>query len=136
MLLHVMLHVGDLERSIDFYTRALGMRVLRRREAPAEGRRAAFVGYDEERAASAIELTSWAGVPVPEHARAFGHVAIGVADASAACEAIRAGGGHITQEPTPIPSGTAIVAFTADPDGYSIELVERLPSWPYGAATP
>ena len=131
-----MLHVGDLERSIDFYTRALGMRVLRRREAPDEGRRAAFVGYDEERAASAIELTSWAGVSVPEHARTFGHVAIGVADAAAACEAIRERGGHITQEPTAIPAGTAIVAFTADPDGYSIELVERLPSWPYGAPTP
>ena len=136
MLLHVMLHVGDLERSIDFYTRSLGMRVLRRREAPAEGRRVAFVGYDEESAAAAIELASWTGVPVPEHARTFGHVAIGVADASAACEVVRARGGNITQEPTRIPSGTAIVAFTADPDCYSIELVERLPSWPDGAPTP
>jgi lactoylglutathione lyase len=125
-LLHFMIHVGDIDRSIAFYTDVLGMRVLRRGEFPEEGRRNAFVGYGEEATTSVIELTAWRDKPAYQHGTAFGHLAIGVADIAAACAALRAAGARIVREPWTVPSGTVRVAFAEDPDGYQIELVQRL----------
>ena len=121
-----MLHVGHLDRSLDFYTRALGMRVLRRREVPDEGRSVAFVGYGAESVTTVLELTAWAGVTAPDRRGSREHLAIGVPDAEGACALLRAAGAPIVQEPTRLPTGTAIVAFTADPDGYPVEIVQWL----------
>ena len=125
-LLHTMLHVGDLARSIDFYTRLLGMRVLRARDFPEEGRSNAFIGYGDESDTTVLELTQWRGVATYEHGKAFGHLAIGVPDLPAACAALRASGVKIVREPWTIPAGTVMVAFIEDPDGFAIELVQRL----------
>lgn len=125
-LLHTMLHVGDLARSIDFYTRLFGMRVLRSGEFPDEGRSNAFIGYGAESDTTVLELTQWRGVASYEHGKAFGHLAIGVPDMTVACATLRAAGVKITREPWTVPSGTVRVAFVEDPDGYAIELVQRL----------
>jgi lactoylglutathione lyase len=128
-LLHTMLRVGDLDRSIAFYTEVLGMRLLRRSEHP-EGRfTLAFVGYGPESSEAVIELTHNWGVDRYELGSAFGHIAIGVPDVAATCAALRdkaaALGGAVTREPGPVKGGTTVIAFVTDPDGYKIELIER-----------
>ena len=124
-LLHTMLRVGDLERSIAFYTEVLGMRLLRRHEYPEGKFTLAFVGYQDEAAGAVIELTYNWGVDRYELGTAFGHVAIGVEDIVGTCDAIRKSGGTITREPGPMKHGTTVIAFVQDPDGYKIELIER-----------
>jgi len=122
-LLHTMIRVGDLERSIAFYTEVLGMRLLRRKDYPEGKFTLAFVGYDDESEASVVELTHNWGVDGYTHGDAFGHIAISVDDVYQACEEIRARGGVISREPGPMKAGTTILAFVEDPDGYKIELL-------------
>jgi lactoylglutathione lyase len=124
-ILHTMLRVGDLQRSIDFYTRVLGMQLLRTTERPEQKYSLAFVGYGPESEQAAIELTYNYGVDRYELGTAFGHVAIGVPDVRATCDKIRASGGTVTREPGPVKGGTTVIAFVQDPDGYKIELIER-----------
>jgi len=124
-ILHTMLRVGDLERSVRFYTEVLGMRLLRRIERPAQKYSLAFVGYDDEERAAVLELTYNHGVERYELGTAFGHVAIEVPDAAAACEAVRAKGGRVVREAGPVQGGTTVIAFIEDPDGYRIEFIER-----------
>jgi len=124
-LLHTMLRVGDLDRSIDFYTRLLGMRLLRTTERPEQKYTLAFVGYGTNPEHAEIELTCNHGVSSYDLGTAYGHIALGVPDVAAACERIRAGGGTVTREPGPVKGGSTVIAFVADPDGYKIELIER-----------
>ena len=124
-LLHTMLRVGDLQRSIDFYTRVLGMQLLRTTERPEQKYSLAFVGYGRNPEHAEIELTYNHGVDHYELGTAFGHLALEVPDAAAACERIRAAGGKVTREAGPVQGGTTVIAFVADPDGYKIELIER-----------
>jgi lactoylglutathione lyase len=124
-ILHTMLRVGDLRRSIDFYTRALGMTLLRERDYPEGKFTLAFLGYGPEDTHPAIELTYNYGVTSYDLGTGFGHVAVGTPDIRAACDAIRAAGGRITREPGPMKHGTTVIAFATDPDGYKIELIER-----------
>ena len=121
-----MLRVGDLERSVRFYTELLGMRELRRRDVPDGKYTLVFVGYaGEESGAGVIELTYNYGVEQYDIGTAFGHLAIGVPDVAATCAKLRAGGAKITREPGPLKFGTTIIAFVEDPDGYKIELIQR-----------
>ncbi|MCL2829623.1 MAG: lactoylglutathione lyase [Betaproteobacteria bacterium] len=123
-LLHTMLRVGELSRSLAFYTEVLGMRLLRRQEYP-EGRfTLAFVGYGDEAETAVIELTHNWDTDHYESGNAFGHIAIAVPDARAACEEIRRRGGKVTREAGPMKHGTTVIAFVEDPDGYKIELIE------------
>ena len=124
-LLHTMLRVGDLQRSIDFYTRVMGMQLLRTTERPQQKYSLAFVGYGRNPEHAEIELTYNHGVSRYELGTAYGHIAIEVPDAGAACERIRAGGGAVTRAAGPVQGGTTVIAFVADPDGYKIELIER-----------
>ena len=124
-ILHTMLRVGDLPRSIDFYTNVLGMRVLRTTDRPEQRYTLAFVGYGDESAHAVLELTYNYGVDRYELGTAYGHVAIEVEDAKAACDAVRAKGGTVTREAGPVKGGTTVIAFVQDPDGYKIELIER-----------
>ena len=124
-LLHTMLRVGDLARSIDFYTNVLGMRVLRTTDRPDQKYSLAFVGYGDEREHAVLELTYNYGVDRDEIGTAYGHVAIEVDDARAACEAVRTKGGNVTREAGPVKGGTTVIAFVQDPDGYKIELIEK-----------
>ncbi|MFY8104234.1 MAG: lactoylglutathione lyase [Ramlibacter sp.] len=124
-LLHTMLRVGDLQRSIDFYTRVLGMTLLRTTERPEQKYSLAFVGYGTNPDHAEIELTYNHGVSQYELGTAYGHIALGVEDAYAACEKIRAAGGKITREPGPVQGGSTVIAFITDPDGYKIELIQR-----------
>ena len=125
--LHTMIRVGNLQRSIDFYTRLLGMRELRRRDVPDGKYTLAFLGFGDGNASGGaeIELTYNYGVENYEQGTAFGHLAIGVPDVAATCEAVRAGGGKVTREAGPVKFGTTIIAFVEDPDGYKIELIQR-----------
>ncbi len=123
--LHTMIRVGDLQRSIDFYTKLLGMKELRRRDVPDGKYTLGFVGYGDEDNNAVIELTYNYGVKEYDQGTAFGHLAIGVPDVKAACEKVRAGGGRVTREPGPLKFGTTMIAFIEDPDGYKIELIER-----------
>ena len=123
--LHTMIRVGDLERSIDFYTRVLGMSLLRRQDFPEGKFTLAFLGYGPEATHPAIELTYNYGVANYEIGTGFGHIALGTPDVRATCEAIRAAGGRITREPGPMKHGTSVIAFAVDPDGYKVELIER-----------
>jgi lactoylglutathione lyase len=120
-----MLRVGDLQRSIDFYTRVLGMKLLRTTDRPEQKYSLAFVGYGSNPEQAEIELTYNYGVESYEMGTAYGHIALGVADAYAACEKIRAAGGAITREPGPVKGGSTVIAFVTDPDGYKIELIQR-----------
>jgi lactoylglutathione lyase len=120
-----MLRVGDLQRSIDFYTRVLGMTLLRTTERPEQKYSLAFVGYGSNPEHAEIELTYNHGVDHYELGTAYGHIALGVPDVYAACEQIRAGGGNITREPGPVQGGSTVIAFVTDPDGYKIELIQR-----------
>lgn len=122
-LLHTMIRSGDLDRSIAFYTEVLGMTLLRRKDYPEGKFTLAFVGYGDEASNSVIELTYNWGVSSYELGNAFGHLAIEVEDVYAACDLIRQKGGRILREAGPMNAGTTIIAFVADPDGYSIELI-------------
>lgn len=126
--LHTMIRVGNLERSIEFYTKLLGMKELRRRDVPDGKYTLAFLGYGEgnKEGQGEIELTYNYGVEKYEQGTAFGHLAVGVPDVAAACEAVRAGGGKVTREAGPVKFGTTIIAFVEDPDGYKIELIQRM----------
>ncbi|ANE77636.1 lactoylglutathione lyase [Dickeya solani] len=124
-LLHTMLRVGDLQRAIDFYTKVLGMRLLRTSDNPEYKYSLAFVGYTEESEGAVIELTYNWGVESYEPGTAFGHIALGVDDVAGACERIRQAGGKVTREAGPVKGGTTVIAFVEDPDGYKIELIER-----------
>jgi lactoylglutathione lyase len=122
-LLHTMLRVTDLPRSLDFYTRVLGMRLLRQKDYP-EGRfTLAFVGYGEESDTTVLELTHNWDTDRYELGTAYGHIALGVPDVYATCEAIRAAGGKVVREPGPMKHGSTILAFVEDPDGYRVELL-------------
>ena len=127
MLLHIMLRVGDLDRSIDFYTRILGMNLLRTTERPEQKYSLAFVGFGKGNAdgQAEIELTYNHGVHQYELGTAYGHIALGVSDAYAACAAIKTSGGQVTREAGPVLGGDTIIAFVTDPDGYKIELIQR-----------
>jgi lactoylglutathione lyase len=120
-----MLRVGDLQRSIDFYTRVLGMKLLRTTERPEQKYSLAFVGYGTNPDHAEIELTYNHGVDHYELGTAYGHIALGVPDVYVACDRIRAGGGNVTREPGPVKGGTTVIAFVTDPDGYKIELIQR-----------
>jgi lactoylglutathione lyase len=128
-LLHTMLRVGNLQRSIDFYTQVLGMSLLRTTERPAQKYSLAFLGYGTNPEHAEIELTYNHGVDHYELGSAYGHVAIGVPDVAATCAGVReraaALGGSITREPGPVQGGSTVIAFITDPDGYKIELIER-----------
>jgi len=123
--LHTMLRVGNLQRSIDFYTQAMGMTLLRTTERPEQKYSLAFVGYGSNPDQAEIELTYNHGVDSYELGTAFGHLALGVPDVVAMCDKIRATGGQITREPGPVKGGTTMIAFVVDPDGYKIELIQR-----------
>jgi lactoylglutathione lyase len=123
-VLHTMLRVGNLQRSIDFYTDVLGMKVLRTTDRPEQKYTLAFVGFGDESQHAVLELTYNYGVDHYELGTAFGHVAIAVPDAAAACAAVRAKGGAVTREAGPVKGGTTVIAFVQDPDGYKIELIE------------
>ena len=120
-----MLRVGDLQRSIDFYTRVLGMQLLRQSENPEYKYSLAFVGYGGNPDQAEIELTYNWGTDSYELGTAYGHIALGVPDVAAACEKIRSGGGNVTREAGPVKGGTTVIAFVTDPDGYKIELIQR-----------
>ncbi|TMH47800.1 MAG: lactoylglutathione lyase [Betaproteobacteria bacterium] len=128
-ILHTMLRVGDLQRSIRFYTNVLGMKMLRTTDRPEQKYTLAFVGYGDESEHAVLELTYNYGVDRYDLGSGYGHVAIEVPDAAAACAAVRAAagkyGGKVTREAGPVKGGTTVIAFAEDPDGYKIELIER-----------
>ncbi|MEY4862876.1 MAG: lactoylglutathione lyase [Pseudomonadota bacterium] len=124
-LLHTMLRVGDMQRSIDFYTRVLGMTLLRTTDRPDQKYSLAFVGFGSNPDHAEIELTYNYGVSSYEMGGAFGHLAIAVEDAAATCERVKAAGGTVTREAGPVKGGSTIIAFLQDPDGYKIELIQR-----------
>jgi lactoylglutathione lyase len=126
-ILHTMLRVGDLERSIAFYTEVLGMKLLRRHDYPDGKFTLAFLGYGPESEQAAIELTYNYGVDRYDLGTAFGHVALEVPDAAAACAEIKRRGGTVTREAGPMKHGTTVIAFVQDPDGYKIELIQKKP---------
>lgn len=119
-----MLRVGDLQRSVDFYTNVMGMQLLRTTDRPEQKYSLAFVGYGDESSGAVIELTYNYGVDSYEVGTAFGHLAIAVTNAAAACEAVRAAGGNVTRDAGPVKGGNTVIAFVQDPDGYKIELIE------------
>ena len=124
-LLHTMIRVGDLQRSIDFYTEVLGMRLLRKTDYPGGRFTNAFVGYDDESRAAVLELTHNWDTTSYDMGSGFGHVAVEVEDAHKACDEVRKRGGRVTREPGPMKHGTTVIAFVEDPDGYKIEFVQR-----------
>jgi lactoylglutathione lyase len=131
-ILHTMLRVGDLQRSVDFYTQVLGMTLLRTTKRPEQQYDLAFLGYGPNPEHAEIELTYNYGVEKYELGTAYGHIAIGVDDAAATCAAVRdkaqALGGAVTREAGPVKGGSTVIAFITDPDGYKIELIERRPA--------
>ncbi len=124
-LLHTMLRVGDLDRSINFYTNLLGMQLLRQKDYPEGEFTLAFLGYGDEAQHTALELTYNWGVNEYEMGSGFGHLAVEVADVYAACDAMRQSGGKIIREAGPMNAGTTVIAFLQDPDGYQIELIGK-----------
>lgn len=124
-ILHTMLRVGDLDRSIEFYTDVLGMNLIRRSDNEQYKYTLAFVGYGDEKDGAVIELTYNWGVSEYEHGGAFGHIALETDDIYATCDAIKAKGGLVTREPGPVKGGSTVIAFVKDPDGYSIELINK-----------
>jgi lactoylglutathione lyase len=125
--LHTMLRVGDMQRSVDFYTRIIGMSVLRTRDMPEQKYSLTFLGFGRgnDDGSAELELTYNYGVSTYEPGTAFGHLAIGVPDVAATCEQIKAAGGKVVRGAGPVKGGTTIIAFVEDPDGYKIELIER-----------
>ena len=124
-ILHTMLRVGDLQRSIDFYTNALGMKLLRTTDRPEQKYTLAFVGYGNNPEHAELELTYNYGVDKYDLGTAYGHIAIGVEDVYRACDQAKAAGAVVTREPGPVKGGATMIAFVQDPDGYKIELIER-----------
>ena len=124
-ILHTMLRVGNLERSVKFYTEVLGMKLLRTTDRPEQKYSLAFVGYDGEDKTAVIELTYNYGVDKYDIGTAFGHLAIEFPDVAKACEAVLAKGGTVTRAAGPVKGGTTVIAFVQDPDGYKIEFIER-----------
>ena len=124
-ILHTMLRVADLDHSIGFYTRVLGMQLLRKKDYPDGKFTLAFVGFDTEDKAAVLELTYNWGVDKYELGNAYGHIAIEVDDAYAACAAVKANGGTVTREAGPMKHGATVIAFVQDPDGYKIEFIQR-----------
>ncbi len=124
-ILHTMLRVGELQRSIDFYTQIMGMSLLRTTDRPDQKYSLAFVGYGDESAGAVIELTYNYGVSSYDLGAGFGHIAIAVANAADTCARIKSAGGSVTREAGPVKGGNTVIAFVQDPDGYKIELIER-----------
>ncbi len=124
-MLHTMLRVGNMERSVKFYTEVLGMKLLRTTDRPEQKYSLAFVGYGDESTHSVIELTYNYGVDKYDLGGGFGHIAIEVPDAAKACDLVRAKGGSVTREAGPVKGGSTVIAFVQDPDGYKIEFIER-----------
>jgi lactoylglutathione lyase len=124
-ILHTMLRVGDLQRSIDFYTKVLGMKLLRTSDNPEYKYTLAFLGYGSNPDHAELELTYNYGVHKYEMGTAYGHIAIAADDIVKACQDVKANGGNVTREPGPVKGGTTVIAFITDPDGYKVELIER-----------
>lgn len=124
-ILHTMLRVGDLQRSIDFYTNVLGMKLLRTSDNPEYKYKLAFLGYGSNPDHAELELTYNYGVDSYDMGTAYGHIAISAEDIYATCDQVRAAGGNITREPGPVKGGSTVIAFITDPDGYKVELIER-----------
>ncbi|WP_084978066.1 lactoylglutathione lyase [Plesiomonas shigelloides] len=124
-ILHTMLRVGDMQRSIEFYTKVLGMKLLRTSDNEEYKYSLAFVGFGDESSGAVIELTYNWGVSEYEMGTAFGHIALGVDDVAATCEAIKHAGGKVVREAGPVKGGSTIIAFVEDPDGYKIELIQN-----------
>ena len=128
-LLHTMLRVGNLQRSIDFYTQVMGMQLIRTTDRPDQQYTLAFLGYGRNPEHAELELTFNYGVERYDMGTAYGHIAIGVPDVAATCDAVRAKaselGGGITREPGPVKGGSTIIAFITDPDGYKVELIQN-----------
>jgi lactoylglutathione lyase len=120
-----MLRVGDLQRSIDFYTKVMGMKLLRTTDRPDQKYSLAFLGYEANPDQAELELTYNYGTSQYEMGTAYGHIAIGVENAAATCAAVKAAGGNVTREAGPVKGGSTVIAFVQDPDGYKIELIER-----------
>lgn len=124
-ILHTMLRVGDMQRSIDFYTKVMGMQLLRKADRPEQQYTLAFLGYASNPEQAEIELTYNYGVDHYDMGTAYGHIAVGVKNAAATCAAVKANGGNVTREAGPVKGGNTVIAFIQDPDGYKIELIER-----------
>ena len=124
-ILHTMLRVGDLDRSVKFYTEVLGMKLLRTTDRPDQKYSLAFVGYEGEDRSAVLELTYNYGIDRYDPGSGFGHIAIEIPDAKKACDAVRAKGGSVTREAGPVLGGSTVIAFVQDPDGYKIEFIER-----------
>jgi lactoylglutathione lyase len=124
-MLHTMLRVGDLDRSVKFYTEVLGMKLLRTTDRPEQKYSLAFVGYDTEDKQAVIELTYNYGVDKYDLGAGFGHIALEFPDVAKACAAVKAKGGTVTREAGPVKGGTTVIAFVQDPDGYKIEFIQR-----------
>jgi len=124
-MLHTMIRVGDLKRSIDFYTGVLGMKLLRQKDYPDGRFTLAFVGYGDESETAVIELTHNWDTKQYELGNGFGHIALGMPDVYKACDAVKAKGGKVTREPGPMKFGGSVIAFVEDPDGYKIEFIQR-----------
>jgi lactoylglutathione lyase len=124
-LLHTMLRVGDLDRSLTFYTEVLGMRLLRRKDYPDGRFTLAFVGYGDESSTAVLELTHNWDTSSYEIGTGYGHIALGVDDIHATCEAMAAKGGRVVRPPGAMKHGTTVIAFVEDPDGYKVELIQR-----------
>ena len=124
-ILHTMLRVGDLQRSIDFYTKVLGMKLLRTSDNPEYKYTLAFLGYGSNPEHAELELTYNYGVENYDMGTAYGHIAISADDIYETCEQVRTAGGNITREPGPVKGGSTVIAFITDPDGYKVELIER-----------
>ena len=124
-MLHTMLRVGNLDRSVKFYTEVLGMKLLRTTDRPEQKYSLAFVGYDTEDKAAVIELTYNYGVDKYDLGSGYGHIALEMPDVAKACAAVKAKGGTVTREAGPVKGGTTVIAFVADPDGYKIEFIEH-----------
>jgi len=123
--LHTMLRVGDLQRSIDFYTKVMGMKLLRTTDRPDQKYSLAFLGYESNPDQAELELTYNYGTSQYEMGTAYGHIAIGVENAAATCAAVKAASGNVIREAGPVKGGSTVIAFIQDPDGYKIELIER-----------
>ena len=124
-ILHTMLRVGNMERSLKFYTEVMGMKLLRTTDRPEQKYTLAFVGYGSEDSNAVIELTYNYGVDKYDMGNAFGHLAVEVPDAYKACETVKAKGGSVTREAGPVKGGSTVIAFVQDPDGYKIELIQH-----------
>ncbi|MBP6097574.1 MAG: lactoylglutathione lyase [Methyloversatilis sp.] len=124
-ILHTMLRVGNLDRSLDFYTNVLGMRLLRRQDYPDGKFTLAFVGYEDESEGAVLELTHNWDTETYDLGNAYGHIALEVDDAYATCDEVRARGGRVVREAGPMKHGTTVIAFVEDPDGYKIEFIQR-----------